>query len=75
MNNFSTTFLGYIESMYFYLRSKHMYIIVSQGKARQGLHGWFVGENERELSLGPDEVSMAILTKSLRDNASAIKTL
>ena len=34
-----------------------------------------LGENERELSLGPHEVSVAILTKSLRDNATAIKTL
>lgn len=31
-------------------------------------------ENERELSLGLGEVSMAILTKSLRDNATTIKT-
>lgn len=31
-------------------------------------------ENERELSLGLAEVSMAILTKSLRDNATTIKT-
>ena len=33
-----------------------------------------LGENERELSLGLGEVSLAILTKSLRDNATAIKT-